>query len=85
MSQFDSFRNPAAEPQPAPVPRDGSDVQSLVIADVMARREAGIAKYGTPLQANNGRDALMDAYQEALDLACYLRQAIVERDLAEGR
>lgn len=70
----------AATPQPAPVLREGVDVQSLVIADVEARREMGIAKYGTPLQAHNGRDALMDAYQEALDLACYLRQAIAERD-----
>jgi hypothetical protein len=32
------------------------------------------------LQAFNGRDALRDAYEEALDLACYLRQAIAERD-----
>lgn len=80
MSQFDSFRNPAAEPQPDPLRNDGNDVQSLVIADIAARREVGIAKYGTPLQANNGRDALRDAYQEVLDLACYLRQAIAERD-----
>jgi hypothetical protein len=40
----------------------------------------GRRKYGTALEANNGRDALMDAYQEALDLAMYLRQAIAERD-----
>jgi hypothetical protein len=32
------------------------------------------------LQPHNGRDCLMDAYQEALDLAMYLRQAIFERD-----
>jgi hypothetical protein len=29
---------------------------------------------------NNGRDSLMDAYQEALDLVMYLRQAIEERN-----
>jgi hypothetical protein len=40
----------------------------------------GVRKYGTPLQAHNGRDGLMDAYQEALDLAVYLRQLIAERD-----
>jgi hypothetical protein len=39
----------------------------------------GIAKYGTPLQTFNGRDPLIDAYQEALDLAVYLKQAIMER------
>ena len=44
------------------------------------RRQVGIERYGTPLQPNNGRDALVDAYQEALDLACYLRQSIAERD-----
>ena len=36
-------------------------------------------EHGTPLQAHNGRDPLVDAYQEALDLAVYLRQAIEER------
>jgi hypothetical protein len=56
------------------------DVWKLVMTDMKQRRKFGIAKYGTPVQANNGRDALMDAYQEALDLAVYLRQAIAERD-----
>jgi hypothetical protein len=69
----------AAAPQPPPIARPGGDVQSLVIADLHERRQAGIAKYGTPLQAHNGRDALVDAYQESLDLACYLRQVIEER------
>jgi hypothetical protein len=32
-----------------------------------------------PLRAHNGRDALVDAYQEALDLCVYLRQVIQER------
>ena len=40
----------------------------------------GRMRYGTPLQPHNGRDALADAYQEALDLCAYLRQAIFERD-----
>lgn len=71
--------NPAATPQPAP--REGrDDVLALVMQDLSDRREMGIAKYGTPLQTHNGRDALMDAYQEALDLVMYLRQAIAERD-----
>ena len=41
----------------------------------------GIEKYGTVLQPNNGRNALVDAYQEALDLAVYLRQRIEEDKL----
>lgn len=43
------------------------------------RDRIGRERYGTPLQAHNGRDALVDAYQEALDLVVYLRQAIAER------
>jgi hypothetical protein len=65
--------------QPAPQPSTG-DVWRLVIDDMEARRELGIERYGTPLQAHNGRDPLVDAYQEALDLAAYLRQAVEERD-----
>ncbi len=42
------------------------------------RREMGIAKYGTPLQPHNGGNALVDAYQEVLDLAVYLKQKIIE-------
>lgn len=60
--------------------RNGSlPVWDLVIQDMRARDEMGRVKYGTPLQANNGRDALVDAYQEALDLCVYLRQLIQER------
>lgn len=65
--------------QPAPKPSN-SDVWLMVMADMQRRRQTGIERYGTPLQAGNGRDALVDAYQEALDLAVYLRQAIAERD-----
>lgn len=71
---------PAPGDQPPPVQNDGPAIQSLVIQDVAARLQVGIERYGTPLQANNGRDALWDAYQEALDLVVYLRQMIAERD-----
>jgi hypothetical protein len=66
--------------QPLPVPNGNQDVQSMVIADIEARRLVGIGRYGTALQPHNGRDALRDAYEESLDLACYLRQVIAERD-----
>ncbi len=71
--------------QPMPTPNEERDIQSLVISDIVTRRAVGIQRYGTALQPNNGRDALRDAYEEALDLAMYLRQAIEERDLAERR
>jgi hypothetical protein len=52
----------------------------MVLADMAARDAEGRRKYGVPLQPHNGRDALRDAYEEALDLCVYLRQALYERD-----
>lgn len=66
--------------QPPPQPNANPTVWGLVIADMNQRDRVGRERYGTPLQPFNGRDALVDAYQEALDLAVYLRQAIYERD-----
>jgi hypothetical protein len=66
--------------QPAPVLNDKPAVWDLVLADMAARDRLGRKRYGTPLQPNNGRDVLRDAYEEALDLCAYLRQTIYERD-----
>lgn len=68
--------------QPLPTVNDHPSIQSMVIADIEKRIEIGIQRYGTALQPNNGRDMLLDAYEEAMDLAIYLKGAIVERDLA---
>lgn len=54
-------------------------IWALVIEDMRARSAFGKAKYGVPLTINNGRDALVEAYQEALDLCVYLRWAIEEK------
>lgn len=66
--------------QPMPVANDKPAVWPIVMQDMQSRHELGIKRYGTPLQPFNGRDALRDAYEEALDLAVYLRTAIYERD-----
>jgi hypothetical protein len=71
--------NPAAKPQPMPTAGQ-QDVLPEVIADLQARDAFGVKKYGTTLQTRNGRDPLMDAYQESLDQAMYLKQAILERN-----
>lgn len=63
-------------PLQAPRATDEASVHDLVAADIDGRKAFGLAKYGTILQASNGRDHLVDAYQEALDLCCYLRAAI---------
>lgn len=65
--------------QPAPVPNNRPCVQDLLVADIQTRKAHGIRKYGMPLHAGNGRDMLLDAYEEALDLAVYLRGALEER------
>ena len=69
----------AATPQPTPS-GDGQPVVDAVIADINARRDKGLQKYGTLLRTYNGRDALMDLYQELLDAVMYLRQFRLERD-----
>lgn len=66
--------------QSLPTPNGSTPIWELVIADMKQRDNVGRQRYGTPLQANNGRDALLDAYQEALDPVVYLRQAIEERE-----
>ncbi len=76
----DWLRQPRIVDQPPPVKNDRPSIQDLVIQDIETRKVLGLERYGTLLQPFNGRDALVDAYQEALDLCQYLRQAIEERD-----
>jgi hypothetical protein len=65
--------------QPSPVPREGApSVLALVRADLVAREQIGIERYGTTLNPHNGRDGIVDAYQEILDAAAYMRQVIEE-------
>lgn len=53
-----------------------------VIEELEARKEFGLNKYGTLLQANNGRNAVRDALDEALDLAVYVKQIVTEAKLS---
>ena len=79
--------------QPLPTPNNSRSVQSLVradlldavipvaadvIEDLIDREQLGIERYGVSVQPFNGRDCLLDAYQELLDLAVYLKQALLE-------
>ena len=56
-------------------------------ADLEARTALGVATYGEPLRAENGRDARIDALQEVEDLLQYAAQIRLENeaDLEEGR
>lgn len=66
--------------QPLPIVNDEVCVQDEVIAYIERRKAVGIERYGTVLQPHNGRDALIDAFEESIDLSQYLAQAIIERD-----
>lgn len=57
----------------------GPAIFDLMMKDIEERKATGIKTYGEALRAFNGRDPLIDAYQEALDLAVYLRQELYER------
>lgn len=64
--------------EPAPLVGDGPSAHQKVRADTLARMKWGIEKYGTPLRPNNGRNPTQDGYEEALDLAAYLAQMLME-------
>jgi hypothetical protein len=65
--------------QPLPMANRRASVHRLVMQDLEDRLAFGIGKYGEPLQAFNGRNALLDMYQELLDACCYLRQVLEEQ------
>lgn len=51
--------------------------------DFIERERLGVESYGTPLHTHNGRDALVDAYEELLDAFMYLTQYGSENDWDE--
>jgi hypothetical protein len=55
-----------------------TQVLPLVIQDLKERSRKGAKEYGEPLTTHNGRQALLDLYEELLDAVCYLRQAVEE-------
>lgn len=70
--------------QPNPTKNKNKPIVDMVIKDMKIRKKQGIKTYGVPLQAFNGRDALLDAYEEALDLCMYLKQSLEERQNKKG-
>jgi len=47
-----------------------------VIEDLQSRAKRGLEKYNTTLETNNHQNMLQHAYEEALDLAQYLKKEI---------
>lgn len=58
------------------------DTETLVIADIKARQQKGLEKYGTTVAENplTLRQWLQHAYEETLDKAIYLKRAMQEID-----
>ena len=54
--------------------------EAKVCLDIIARQQKGIKKYGTTVAENplSHKEWLQHAYEEALDMAIYLRRAIEE-------
>lgn len=65
--------------QPQPTPNDRPSVADLLIDRIQERKVKGIETYGVALQPFNGRNALEDGLEEAIDLTKYLLQEIEER------
>lgn len=64
---------------PRPIPwEQPKSLIARVVADMRERDQLGRARYGVPLTAHNGRDQLVDLYQELLDGAAYARAAMLE-------
>lgn len=57
-------------------------IEAKVCADIQARQQLGMNKYGVSVQDNQLtlREWLEHAYQECLDQAIYLRRAMQEID-----
>lgn len=56
--------------------RPKDTITASVIDDLNSRAERGLKKYNTTLGENNHQNMLQHAYEEALDLAQYLKKEI---------
>lgn len=80
-ASFGENRGHTDSTQPKPQRSERSQsVTDAVVADLQTRRDHGIRKYDTELLTFNGRDPLLDTYQEVLDAVMYLKQCLMERD-----
>lgn len=66
--------------QPLPLGNDLPSMHEKAIDALRDRLELGKKRYGQPLQPANGRNAILDAFEEALDGAAYGAQADFEQE-----
>ena len=72
IDEFDSLPRQIALPEDA--------ITAAVILDLKSRADVGVRKYKTTLEQNNHQNMLQHAYEEALDLALYLKKLMEEND-----
>jgi len=60
------------------------EITKAVIMDLASRAERGVKKYNTTLGENNHQNMLQHAYEEALDLAQYLKKEITTLNTIQG-
>lgn len=66
--------------EPKPIPNNGPSMHDLVSKDLQERKDYGLNKYDSLLQAFNGRNFLQDIYEEMQDGIVYLRGALAEQE-----
>lgn len=57
----------------------------LVRRDLIAREQQDIQSFGAAADTYRGRAAILDAYDGAIDLACYLRRLIEDMSIGDDR
>jgi hypothetical protein len=62
----------------------GNDSRRKMFNRISKRLLDGMREYGKPLTTHNGRDALIDAWEEACDGCQYLTQAYCEGNLSNA-
>lgn len=55
-------------------------IETVLLPAMQQRHDHGVEKYGQPVRRFNGRDALIDLFQELLDALVYTQQEISERE-----
>jgi hypothetical protein len=80
-----AYESPESLVAPEPLPSKNElsfmwpNAIERIIEIAKQRDEFGANKYGTRLQPFNGRDPLVDAFQEGLDQLVYIEQELFER------
>ena len=77
MTADDGLRQREGD-QPLPIPNDRPSAHDQLIAQLVARRELGLRRYGSLLQPHNGRDTGRDLVEELLDGAVYAQTLATE-------